>query len=304
MGSKLNRRDFLKLSALLPLVATRWSGSPPRSTPNPDKPNLLILLFDTLSAPHMSTYGYHRDTTPNLSKFADRSTIYHRHYSAGNFTSPGTASILTGMYPWSHRCFNFGATVRDEYANRNIFNLFPSSSYYKFAYTHNPKAMSLLFQMQEEINDLVNIRELSLTSRTFTEKFFPKDYNISYRSEILIGGKDYDKPSLLFHYLAEPFRMSKTLRDISDQIPEDFPRGTPHNNYGNFYLLEDVMDWLEDRMVNGTSPFLGYIHVQPPHEPYYTRREFVDRFLDDWSEAPADNPLVLRARSGLEALEL
>src|SRR5919197_4136356 len=102
----ITRRSFLKTSF--------WSamglwGLPFRSALdrliNPS-PNIIILVFDSLSARHMSLYGYPRDTTPHLSQFAEHATVYHRHYSTGNFTSPGTASLLTGLYPWTHRAFD------------------------------------------------------------------------------------------------------------------------------------------------------------------------------------------------------
>jgi len=64
-------------------------------------PNVLVIVFDTLSAAHTSVDGYPRRTTPHLERFAERATVYHRHHSAGNFANPGTASLLTGAYPWS-----------------------------------------------------------------------------------------------------------------------------------------------------------------------------------------------------------
>jgi len=105
---RLSRRDFLKLSALLPASP----GDPAldtKSDPN-GKPaqqgspqNIIILLFDAMSARDLSVYGYPRNTTPNLMRFANRANVYHSHYSAGNFTIPGTTSLLTGLYPWTHR---------------------------------------------------------------------------------------------------------------------------------------------------------------------------------------------------------
>lgn len=41
-------------------------------------------------------------TMPNLENFAQKALVYHRHYAGGNFIVPGTASLLTGVYPWKH----------------------------------------------------------------------------------------------------------------------------------------------------------------------------------------------------------
>jgi arylsulfatase A-like enzyme len=37
-------------------------------------------------------------------------------------------------------------------------------------------------------------------------------------------------------------------------------------------------------------PFLGYFHYLPPHSPYNTRKEFVDRFLEDGLKIITDKP--------------
>ena len=95
---RISRRDFLKTSAALVASATfagtsRILSSAHSQTIN--KPNILIFVFDAVSARHLSLYGYARQTTPNLEKFAERASVYHRHYSAVNFTTSGTDSMLT-----------------------------------------------------------------------------------------------------------------------------------------------------------------------------------------------------------------
>ncbi|MDH5646998.1 MAG: sulfatase-like hydrolase/transferase, partial [Candidatus Heimdallarchaeota archaeon] len=89
-----------------------------------NKQNILIIVFDTLSAENISLYGYARETMPNLSRIADRATVYHQHYAGGPFTTPGTASLLTGTYPWTHRAFGIQGKVIDKFIDKNIFSLF------------------------------------------------------------------------------------------------------------------------------------------------------------------------------------
>src|SRR5690242_2896982 len=107
---KITRRDFLKISAAISAGASLAQF--PFAFPSlqvqkgADARNIIILLFDAMSARNLSLYGYQRETTPNFARLAARSTVYHSHYSAGNFTSPGTATTLTGMYPWKHRAFD------------------------------------------------------------------------------------------------------------------------------------------------------------------------------------------------------
>lgn len=66
------------------------------------RPNIVLVVCDTLRASSMSAYGYARDTTPFLTEFADRGILWERAESTGNHTPPGHASLFTGLYPHEH----------------------------------------------------------------------------------------------------------------------------------------------------------------------------------------------------------
>src|SRR5262245_33474577 len=107
--SQLTRRETLKLMGAFAANALLAGAHPLLDSLNADEsqqPNIIVLLIDTLSARHMSLYGYERQTTPNFERFAARASVYHSHYSGGNFTTSGTATLLTGRYPWGHRAIN------------------------------------------------------------------------------------------------------------------------------------------------------------------------------------------------------
>ncbi|HLH42501.1 MAG TPA: sulfatase [Bryobacteraceae bacterium] len=74
----------------------------PALAPGVKKPNVLLITMDTVRADHTSLYGYERDTTPNLRKFAQSATLYTRAIATSDFTLPTHASLFTGLYPnWS-----------------------------------------------------------------------------------------------------------------------------------------------------------------------------------------------------------
>jgi len=61
------------------------------------KPNILLMGVDSLRADHMSCYGYHRQTTPHLDRFARGGTVFERTFSPHIPTTSGYGSMLTGM---------------------------------------------------------------------------------------------------------------------------------------------------------------------------------------------------------------
>lgn len=60
------------------------------------KPNLILVGVDSLRADHMSTYGYHRLTTPHLDRLAAEGVVVEGHISPAIPTTPGYASMLSG----------------------------------------------------------------------------------------------------------------------------------------------------------------------------------------------------------------
>jgi len=60
------------------------------------RPNILLIAIDSLSADHMSCYGYERLTTPHIDKFAEESVLFEQTFSPHVPTTPAYASMLTG----------------------------------------------------------------------------------------------------------------------------------------------------------------------------------------------------------------
>ena len=45
------------------------------------KPDILLIVLDTLRADRLSCYGYHRETSPHIDAFAAESTLFERAIS-------------------------------------------------------------------------------------------------------------------------------------------------------------------------------------------------------------------------------
>lgn len=298
MSDNISRREFIKMMAALPLlkVAADISASPSHAffQQNSESPNVLIIVFDALSATNVSLMGYHRQTMPNLAKFAEKSTIYHRHYAGGSFTSPGTASLLTGTYPWTNRTYHLYATVKKEYEDRNLFTLLSGKSYTRMTFTHNYLASMLLHQFENDIELLKDTKELCLFNNyLLANSIFRNDFDAAFLGERTIArgeaGNDIQLPSSLFLSAAHRSWRDWNVGDVVFQYRDLFPRGLPSANARPFvYLLEDAIDWVRDTITMNENPFLGYFHFLPPHEPYNTRKEFVRSFRDGW--APISKP--------------
>jgi choline-sulfatase len=284
----LNRRDFLKLSGLLPLgVAARpLLDVLPAAQVKGERQNVLIVVFDALSGLNLSKFGYGRNTMPNLERLGRRAIVYHNNYAGSNFTTSGTASLLTGTLPWTHRAIEDNGKLANTVSSHNIFAAF--EEYFGIAFTHNSWAMTLLDQLREWIDELVPRETLYLRSFDAPiHQLFYRDSDIAdvawARDIKLQDGYSY---SLFLS------RFYKRVRDAAIAgVEARFPRGLPINASRDAFLLEQSTDWLGNRLKIIPQPFLGYFHFLPPHEPYRTSKEFYGRYAGD-SLRPIQKPLV------------
>ncbi len=301
MKPSLSRREFLKLASILPLsfLPARFPGESGRllSSSAEKKKNVLIIAFDAFSAQNISLYGYPRKTTPNLERLSERAIVYHNHFAGGNFTTPGTASLLTGTYPWSHRAFRFFGKVIEGLTSKSIFHAF--QGYHRFAYSHNPLVVTLLEQFSGALDQFIPQSRLMLTNDRTIQSIFGKDEDIATLSWArTIKREDEFAYSLFLSHFYRHLKESKV-----ETLKADFPRGVPHYS-DNYFLLEHGIDWLQENLPTLPRPFCGYFHFYPPHAPYNTHRDFHGRFEKDaWK--PVDKPLdIFENREGNSLLDL
>lgn len=66
------------------------------------RPNVILVIIDTLRADHLGCYGYHRDTSPTLDSLADAGTRWKNFQAQAPWTLPATATIFTGLNAEGH----------------------------------------------------------------------------------------------------------------------------------------------------------------------------------------------------------
>ncbi|MCR5262334.1 MAG: sulfatase-like hydrolase/transferase, partial [Clostridiales bacterium] len=86
----------------------------------PKKPNILFLGIDSLRRDRTSLYGYSKLTTPYMDKFFSKnSVVFNNMFSPSIPTTPGYASMLSGM-----DCFSTGVVaLRHEGGYGNLVTL-------------------------------------------------------------------------------------------------------------------------------------------------------------------------------------
>jgi len=282
--TQISRRDFLKIAGAA--TASMLTAGPLLSltAPSSGRPNIIVILCDSLSARHLSLYGYPRQTTPNIDAFAKTSTVFHNHYSGGNYTTTGTASMLTGMLPWKHRAINLGGLVRSEFVGYNPYTLL-GSDYYRFAFSQNPWPDRLISQYHEDIDRFLPPSSYSLQGEVSPLKFFSND-----RALASIAVEDYLLPvqdntvagTALFGYLnrnrilAHSSSQKITYRQGIPQVLDSWDLVSYLNEAVSFGVYSELY-----RLASETTPYFAYFHLYSPHFPYCPRNDFIKLFRND-----------------------
>jgi hypothetical protein len=286
--SRISRRDALKVGAALSgaLAVSRLAPglTSAGSTSASSSPNIVVLVFDAMSAENLSLYGYRRDTSPNLERFAKRATVYNAHYSAGSFTTPGTASLLTGLYPWTHRAIDESGLIARRVVEENLFRAI-GKSYYRLAYSQNMWPNYFFGQFQPELNKVLSPAAFSLVDQIVGDKF-GGDLVDSHRAFDDFLFQDGSPPASLVFGLAERIQLR---RAVARAPAGDYPRGLPRTgNYPIYFRLKDVFDGLMSTIEALKAPSIAYLHLWAPHAPYRASGKFDSAFADGWR--PKDKP--------------
>lgn len=81
----------------------------------PNGPGSVVLVtIDTLRADHLPTYGYFRNTAPNLDAFAKRAIVFENAVTPMSTTLPAHTSIMTGTRPRRHGILRNGLVFEPE----------------------------------------------------------------------------------------------------------------------------------------------------------------------------------------------
>ncbi|MBT3340733.1 MAG: sulfatase-like hydrolase/transferase [Planctomycetes bacterium] len=223
----------------------------PNGPANDARPNVVLITLDTTRADHLSVYGYDRDTSPRLEEFAKEAIRFDHAWSASSWTVPSHASMLTGLFPFSH-----GARYKTSAEHQAELDA-------TFA-DHNTKIRPLDPEHR-------TVSEVMLSHGYRTAAFVAGPYLYAYFG-MAQGFESYDDrmhvsvaPRLTAYYLLNRF--------VAELEPDYF-------RFGHGYLRaedvnENVFQWLDQHPNERQFLFVNYFDA---HDPYWPVKETRHRY--------------------------
>ena len=71
------------------------------------KYNVVFISVDNVRADHLGLYGYAKNTSPNLDKWAGSAQVFENFYSSTPMTVTSEGSVFTGRYPFENGLISF-----------------------------------------------------------------------------------------------------------------------------------------------------------------------------------------------------
>jgi hypothetical protein len=223
-----------------------------------ERPNIIFVTFDALTARNMSSYGYHRQTTPFISKWAKGGFLFLRLEAGSNITMPTTASLMTGKRLWTHQSYTNieGASAPLRSDTENLALVLRDNGYYTMKFVANYMASELL-----GINGSFDV------APSFIE--FLNPYSLSSKIEKWLFELFGNKFRLYNWLMKADFPFVWIISFISDDLSRtEVP---PEIAFNRFLSIIDN---------NVPAPFFAWIHVLPPHSPYLPSESFLGTFSD------------------------
>ena len=100
METNRTRHSTRFLFGLLWVAAVATLGCRP---PEPiGEYNVILISIDTLRADRLGTYGYDRNTSPNIDQWAESALVFDAAVAESSWTLPSHVTMLSGLLPGNH----------------------------------------------------------------------------------------------------------------------------------------------------------------------------------------------------------
>jgi arylsulfatase A-like enzyme len=236
------------------------------------KENIVLVVADTLSAFHLPSYGYDRDTAPFLTELAEENVCFNYAYSNAPWTVPSHASIFSGKLPSEH-----GANSENLRFNSHSFvEDLKDEGYLTLGFSNNPLISTELgfdrgFEEFYHGNEIYFWAEgsqafyevISQDRRGVYESSFRKYSDFLKR---IVAKKDIKSISSAVKYLRGNLTDSKVGTGLSSEDSG----------------AEATNKVIKERLKGEEEPFFLFINYREPHEVYDPPRGLVREWVSNY----------------------
>ena len=207
-------------------------------------PNIVFWASDGIEADHMSLYGYHRETTPNLDALESNMLIFDNAFSNAAQTTGAVTALLTGKHPARTKVFFPPQFLSQKDSYEHIPGVFKKLGYYNIQVAVSWWADSAELNFVDGF-DIVNEVRVSNFRRSIPFEFYGA---FQFLKALL------ERPEERVKHLLGLERMINPYREVAP-APRRWPLITDVNRY----------EMLEDAFQSVSEPFFLHMHLNDSH---------------------------------------
>lgn len=256
------------------------------------KPNILLVVLDSVRAENTSLHGYSRETTPNLEAFAEESAVYTQMRSPGITSLPSHTSMFTGHSVAQH---NVHDTVFHSMKTGVTFwrDVLAQRGYETGVFSRNPN-LSNDSGLRDEFG-YVYPGSLGVTTGGRLASEFKSEYGSGFDSS-------FEKCTSFLKFCVGGTAPVRTLiNGLSIKLSHTVTAPwLEHRMRDSKQYLKNFLDWSKEN-----RPWGACINLLDAHHPYYPRQSF-----DKWGgsslqrkQSALNNPSPWEVHGGKVSLE-
>ncbi|MFB6137290.1 MAG: sulfatase [Halobacteriaceae archaeon] len=217
-----------------------------------DRPNVLLVVLDSVRAANTSLHGHEHATTPFLEEFADRATVFEQARSPGTWSLPSHAAIFTGYHVAEHGVTR--ARHRLEPGHTVFEELRDEHGYATGVFSENTWITDMDVGLKEAFDTVEGARNLLFPDAIDPSNFVLTEGQGKYLEFLRYClGRDDTLRSLANG------AYTKLAWDYPGLLPDRFSSSTPADVYTDLLL-----DWADER----DGPWAACVNYMDGHLPY------------------------------------
>lgn len=216
------------------------------------RPNVLLVVLDSVRAGNTSLLGHDRETTPVLEDFGETATVYSEARTSGKWSVPAHASLFTGLAPDEHGLYDPTASLKP---GETVFADLREAGYRTGLFTSNSFVTNAaLTGLSHDFETVEGDLE-----PVFPDGIDPLNYDGGMRS-FLRDSLGHERPvrSLLNGAL------TKLGWDYPYLLPDRLTRGTSASRPRDAHYVDAFAEWMR----NGEGPWAACVNLMDAHVPY------------------------------------
>jgi arylsulfatase A-like enzyme len=226
------------------------------------RPNVLLVVLDSVRARNTSLHGHDNETTPVLESLADDAIVFTEARSPGTWSLPSHASMFTGLHADEHGLA--GPTDKLE-PGHSVFKELGDDGYDTGVFSENPFITVSDAGLAAGFDTVEGPRNVPFTDALDPTEFVQREGQGQYRA-FLRACLGHDRPVKSLANGA----LVKLAWDYPQFVPERFSPSTAADVYVDLFL-----DWQADR----SGPWAACVNLMDAHLPYTPAPEH-----DQWGD--------------------